>query len=75
MTGHPDQSSPKIDTSVPHAARIWNYWLGSQQGSAGHRQNLVQPRSLTNVPIGDVTTRPSAFRTSSALRTVVSATS
>ncbi|GLW66686.1 hypothetical protein Arub01_49300 [Actinomadura rubrobrunea] len=21
-------STPKIDTSVPHSARIWNYWLG-----------------------------------------------
>ncbi len=23
-------SSPKIDSSVPHSARIWNYWLGGQ---------------------------------------------
>src|SRR5215471_17599817 len=22
--------SPKIDTSVPHSARIWNYWLGGK---------------------------------------------
>ncbi|KJE22741.1 S-adenosyl methyltransferase [Frankia torreyi] len=21
---------PRIDTSVPHAARIWNYWLGGK---------------------------------------------
>jgi O-methyltransferase involved in polyketide biosynthesis len=26
----PDKSSPKIDTSVPHSARIWNYWLGGK---------------------------------------------
>ncbi|HEX6524608.1 MAG TPA: SAM-dependent methyltransferase [Streptosporangiaceae bacterium] len=24
------QSSPKIDTTVPHSARIWNYWLGGK---------------------------------------------
>jgi S-adenosyl methyltransferase len=23
-------ASPKIDTSVPHSARIWNYWLGGR---------------------------------------------
>jgi hypothetical protein len=22
--------SPKIDSSVPHSARIWNYWLGGK---------------------------------------------
>jgi S-adenosyl methyltransferase len=22
--------SPKIDTSVPHSARIWNYWPGGK---------------------------------------------
>ena len=22
--------SPKIDTTVPHSARIWNYWLGGR---------------------------------------------
>ncbi len=21
---------PEIDTSVPHSARIWNYWLGGK---------------------------------------------
>jgi hypothetical protein len=26
----PDQATPKIDTSVPHSARIWNYWLGGK---------------------------------------------
>jgi O-methyltransferase involved in polyketide biosynthesis len=24
----PGQQSPAIDTTVPHSARIWNYWLG-----------------------------------------------
>ncbi len=26
----PGQERPKIDTSVPHSARIWNYWLGGK---------------------------------------------
>lgn len=25
-----DVPDPKIDTSVPHSARIWNYWLGGK---------------------------------------------
>ena len=25
-----DGPAPKIDTSVPHSARIWNYWLGGK---------------------------------------------
>ncbi len=27
-------STPKIDTSVPHSARIWNYWLGGKDNYA-----------------------------------------
>ncbi len=34
MTGEPAATgpaqSPKIDTTVPHSARIWNYWLGGK---------------------------------------------
>jgi hypothetical protein len=33
MAGHasgPEQQPPTIDTSVPHSARIWNYWLGGK---------------------------------------------
>ncbi|MED7928979.1 SAM-dependent methyltransferase [Nonomuraea sp. LP-02] len=34
MTGEPyaagEAVSPRIDTSVPHAARMWNYWLGGK---------------------------------------------
>jgi O-methyltransferase involved in polyketide biosynthesis len=26
----PEHPSPEIDTSVPHSARIWNYWLGGK---------------------------------------------
>jgi O-methyltransferase involved in polyketide biosynthesis len=25
-----DHDQPKIDTTVPHSARIWNYWLGGK---------------------------------------------
>ena len=33
MTGEPPgrpPAAPKIDTTVPHSARIWNYWLGGK---------------------------------------------
>jgi hypothetical protein len=23
-------ASPPIDTTVPHSARVWNYWLGGE---------------------------------------------
>jgi len=26
----PGSTPPKIDTSVPHSARVWNYWLGGK---------------------------------------------
>jgi hypothetical protein len=26
----PGQTPPKIDSSVPHSARVWNYWLGGK---------------------------------------------
>jgi hypothetical protein len=25
-----EHPGPKIDTTVPHSARIWNYWLGGK---------------------------------------------
>ena len=25
-----ESEGPEIDTSVPHSARIWNYWLGGK---------------------------------------------
>ena len=25
-----DRNPPKLDTSVPHSARVWNYWLGGK---------------------------------------------
>jgi len=29
-SGPGEQPLPKIDTTVPHSARIWNYWLGGK---------------------------------------------
>jgi hypothetical protein len=29
--------SPKIDTTIPHSARIWNYWLGGKDNFAVDR--------------------------------------
>lgn len=41
MTPEPTQSSadldPRIDVSVPHSARIWNYWLGGKDNFAVDR--------------------------------------
>jgi hypothetical protein len=40
MTGSSATSSqhgPKIDTSVPHSARVWNYWLGGKDNFAADR--------------------------------------
>jgi hypothetical protein len=40
---------PKIDTSVPHSARIWNYWLGGKDNypvdrEAGDRYREAYPQ-------------------------------
>jgi hypothetical protein len=40
---------PKIDTSVPHSARIWNYWLGGGDNypvdrEAGDRYREIYPQ-------------------------------
>ena len=32
-----DEGRPKIDTSVPHSARNWNYWLGGKDHYPVHR--------------------------------------
>ena len=36
MTGA--QGCPRIDTTVPHSARIWNYWLGGKDNYPVDRQ-------------------------------------
>jgi hypothetical protein len=33
-----EQQRPKIDTAVPHSARIWNYWLGGRDNFAVDRE-------------------------------------
>lgn len=33
-----DTSSTRIDVSVPHSARIWNYWLGGKDNFLADRQ-------------------------------------
>jgi O-methyltransferase involved in polyketide biosynthesis len=33
-----DKPCPQIDTSVPHSARIWNYWLGGKDHYPADRQ-------------------------------------
>jgi hypothetical protein len=49
----PDQAAQqKIDTSVPHSARIWNYWLGGKDnyavdGQAGDAYTAVFPGIVT----------------------------
>jgi hypothetical protein len=30
--------SPELDTTVPHSARVWNYWLGGQDNYPADRQ-------------------------------------
>ncbi len=42
------QPSPKLDTTVPHSARIWNYWLGGKDNfpvdrEAGDQYKKVFP--------------------------------
>ena len=41
--------APKIDTSVPHSARIWNYWLGGKDNypvdrEAGDKYRQTYPQ-------------------------------
>ena len=37
MADEPSSPPPGIDTSVPHSARIWNYWLGGKDNFAVDR--------------------------------------
>ena len=36
--GEPDPAGTGIDTTVPHSARIWNYWLGGKDNYAVDRE-------------------------------------
>jgi O-methyltransferase involved in polyketide biosynthesis len=33
----PGEQTAKLDTSVPHSARVWNYWLGGKDNFAADR--------------------------------------
>jgi O-methyltransferase involved in polyketide biosynthesis len=49
MTGGsttPDAQAPKLDTNVPHSARIWNYWLGGKDNFAVDRAVGDQVREV-----------------------------
>ena len=37
---------PKLDTGVPHTARIWNYWLGGKDNFAADREVGDQVREF-----------------------------
>ena len=52
MTGHPsdagDRPVPEIDSTVPHSARVWNYWLGGKDNypvdrAAGDQYSEIYP--------------------------------
>ena len=43
MSGPP----PSIDTTVPHSARIWNYWLGGKDNYPVDRRGQQRSRSAT----------------------------
>ncbi len=47
-SGRPGNSDaqPKIDTSIPHSARIWNYWLGGKDNFAVDRAAGDQYRQV-----------------------------
>ncbi|WP_322751072.1 MULTISPECIES: SAM-dependent methyltransferase [unclassified Frankia] len=34
----PDQALLSLDTSIPHSARVWNYWLGGKDNFAADRE-------------------------------------
>jgi O-methyltransferase involved in polyketide biosynthesis len=56
----PDIDTPDIDTTVPHSARIWNYWLGGTDNypvdrEAGDQYRQVYPQ------IADVARASRAF--------------
>jgi len=40
------QQVPKLDTSVPHSARVWNYWLGGKDNFAVDRELGDQVRAV-----------------------------
>ncbi|QBI54462.1 SAM-dependent methyltransferase [Streptomonospora litoralis] len=37
---------PSVDTTVPHSARVWNYWLGGKDNYAADREVAEQYRAV-----------------------------
>ena len=62
MTDGPPVSnrSPKIDTTIAHTARIWNYWLGGKDNYPVDREVGDQIRRL-HPPISDYARADRAF--------------
>ncbi|MFC5216676.1 MULTISPECIES: SAM-dependent methyltransferase [Streptomyces] len=51
-TAVPEPANPRIDASIPHSARIWNYWLGGKDNyrvdeEAGDAYTAVFPGIVT----------------------------
>ena len=49
--------APKIDTTLPHSARIWNYWLGGKDNypvdrEAGDRYRAIYPQIVDTARAG-----------------------
>ena len=49
-----DAPSPKIDTTVPHSARIWNYWLGGKDNFEVDREVGDEDRKVVESTDDDV---------------------
>jgi hypothetical protein len=52
---HDLNPKPKIDTTIPHSARIWNYWLGGKDNypvdqAAGDEYIKTFPRRADTRP-------------------------
>jgi O-methyltransferase involved in polyketide biosynthesis len=59
----PDASpdpTPRIDTTVPHSARVWNYWLGGKDNYPADREAGDQYRQIFP-PIVDIARADRAF--------------
>jgi hypothetical protein len=61
-----DAAPPKVDPTVPHTGRIWNYWLGGKDHVTADRA-VGDPALLTH--LGTLTrARVSLFKTPTRLR-------
>ncbi len=51
MTNNQEQVS-RLDTGVPHSARVWNYWLGGKDNFAADRAVGDQVRGIYPEVVG-----------------------